>query len=128
MARFKNIRQPPTGPPPSSKSKEASVAPVKKQSSGRSTPRKTTIRKDATRSRSKTGVGKKGDDVDVDRVVNKSRTLQEARDNKYGISTSRPVRDTRKKIDYYKLNDGLDESKDESPPPKETENEPIAFP
>ena len=122
---IKNIRQPPTGPPPSSKSKEASVAPVKKQSSGRSTPRKTTIRKDATRSRSKTGVGKKGDDVDVDRVVNKSRTLQEARDNKYGISTSRPVRDTRKKIDYYKLNDGLDESKDESPPPKKPRMNPL---
>ena len=91
--KIKNIRQPPTGPPPSSKSKEASVAPVKKQSSGRSIPRKTTIRKDATRFRGR----KKGCDV-FDRVVTQTLHLkQETRRDRSEIPGKRY---------YYKLRVG----------------------
>ena len=48
----------------------------------------------------------------------KPRTLQESRDLKYGLHTSRPVRENRKKIDYCKLNDGLEERTTSSPSPK----------
>ena len=38
--------------------------------------------------------------------VHLDSSLQAARDRKYGLHTSRPVRETRRSIDYAKLNDG----------------------
>ena len=50
-------------------------------------------------------------------TVQLDSSLQAARDRKYGLNTSRPVRDTRRSIDYTKLNDGLQPVED-TPTPK----------
>ena len=54
------------------------------------------------------------------------QTLQSIRDQTYNLSTSRPVPETRKRIDYLKLNDGLDSpGKRDLPSPKCAKRSPI---
>ena len=85
-----------------------SAATPKPSTKGRSRKKKTTCRTTGVRpSRAK----KSSVTVHLD------SSLQSARDHKYGLHTSRPVRDTRHSIDYAKLNDGLQEEED-SPTPK----------
>ena len=116
---IKNIRQPPSAPPPSTKSATSQCTPTKR---GRGRPKaaKTTNRsnapkpqtgKVASRSRSNSG--------------EKPRTLQESRDLKYGLQTSRPVRENRRKIDYCKLNDGIEDRAARSPTPKKRRKSPL---
>ena len=58
--------------------------------------------------------------------VHTGQTLQSNRDQTYNLSTSRPVRESRKRIDYFKLNDGLDSSeKPDLPSPKRVKRSPI---
>ena len=105
---IKNIRQPPSAPPPSSNKNPAphntSTKQSKQSTRGRGRPKtgKTTNRgnaltppknKSSNRNQSRSSSGEK------------PRTLQESRDLKYGHQTSRPVRENRRKIDYCKLND-----------------------
>ena len=116
---IKNIRQPPSAPPPSTKSTTSQCTPTKR---GRGRPKtaKLTNRgnalkpqtgKVASRSRSNSG--------------EKPRTLQESRDLKYGLQTSRPVRENRRKIDYCKLNDGIEDRVARSPSPKKRKKSPL---
>ena len=51
--------------------------------------------------------------------VHLDSSLQAARDRKYGLHTSRPVRETRRSIDYAKLNDGA-QTEEDPPHPKMT--------
>ena len=54
------------------------------------------------------------------------QTLQSIRDQTYNLSTSRPVRENRKRIDYLKLNDGLDSpEKPDLLSPKRAKRSPI---
>ena len=54
------------------------------------------------------------------------QTLQSSREETYGLSTMRPARESRKRIDYLKLNDGLDPSdKAGLPSPKRAKRSPV---
>ena len=54
------------------------------------------------------------------------QTLQSVRDQTYNLKTSRPIRESRKRIDYFKLNDGLDSTeKPDLPSPKRAKRSPI---
>ena len=120
---IKNIRQAPSDrPPPSNKNSTPQRTPTKQPTRGRGRPKttKTTNRGNAlnppkvrgsNRSRSNSG--------------EKPRTLQESRDLKYGLQTSRPVRENRRKIDYCKLNDGLEERVASSPSSKRRRKSPL---
>ena len=120
---IKNIRQPPSAPPPpSTKNSIPQSTPSKQPTKGRGRPKtsKTTNIGDASKqsrvrasSRSRNNSG------------GKPRTLQESRDLKYGLQTSRPVRQNRRNIDYCKLNDGLEESVARSPSPKRSKKSPL---
>ena len=58
--------------------------------------------------------------------VHTGQTLQSSRDQRCNVSTSRPVREGRKRIDYLKLNDGLDTpDKPDLPSAKHAKRSPV---
>ena len=122
---IKNIQQPPSAPPPSSISDPAPTAtPSKHASQSRNKPKTTNrgnvskpLKKKERVSRSRSSSGEKS--------ASKPHTLQESRDLKYGLQTSRPVRKNRRKIDYCKLNDGLEEPASNLPSPKRAKRSPL---
>ena len=64
--------------------------------------------------------------VEISKPAHTGQTLQSIRDQTYNLNTSRPIRESRKKIDYLKLNDGLDSSdKLDLPSPKRAKRSPI---
>ena len=100
-----------TSPSESVKTKENTkgAATSKPSTKGRSRKKKTTCHTTGVKpSRAKKSSSKK---------IHLDSSLQYARDCKYGLHTSRLVRDTRRTIDYAKLNDGL-HAEDDSPTPK----------
>ena len=68
----------------------------------------------------------KGRSKSIPTPVHTGQTLQSNRERRCNVSTSRPVRESRKKIDYLKLNDGLDTlDKQDLPSPKRVKRSPL---
>ena len=100
-----------TSPSESVKTKEKPkrAATSKHSTKGKSHKKKTPCRT--------TGVKPSREKKSSSKIIHLDSSLQSARDRKYGLHTSQPVRDTRRTIDYAKLNDGL-HAEDDSPTPK----------
>ena len=120
---IKNIRQPPSAPPPPSTKNSAPQTTLTKRTPkdrGRPKAAKTTNRGNAPKPQKSKAVNRSHSSSGE-----KPRTLQETRDKKYGLQTSRPVRQNRRKIDYCKLNDGIEDKVARSPSPKKRRKSPL---
>ena len=117
---IKNIRQPPSAPPPSSTKTITPQCTPTKRAHGRHKASKTTNCGNASNSNSNKVANRSSSSS-----VKKPHTLQESRDLKYGLQTSCPVRENRRKIDYCKLNDGIEDSGARSPSLKRRRKSPL---
>ena len=70
-----------------------------------------------TTCRTTTAKRPKKDTSRSNRQIHMGSSLQSTRDRKFGLNTSRPVRENRRSINYAKLNDGL-QTEEDPPTPK----------
>ena len=96
---------------------ELSKPPSPKTKKGKSTAKGTKKKRTKTTCRTSTVKRPKRDTTMTHVQIRLGSSLQATRDQKFGLNTSRPVRENRRSINYAKLNDGVQDEED-SPTPK----------
>ena len=95
---------------------ELSKPPSPKTKKGKSTEKSIKRKRTKTTCRTSTVKRPKRDTTMTHAQIRLGSSLQAARDQKFGLNTSRPVRENRRIINYAKLNDGVQDEEDRPTP------------